>query len=167
MERGLFDILERYQDVFPFLSDVRAAADANRDALGFLPVSVYQEFARQGNLFVIVERSSEVRYAGHVLFARRVPRASVVQIFVLAKNRGRGLATQMLSHLKECKRSSKPMVDDAQVSGRFSRGGRFFSMGNTSRSKRARAPQKGGIPNPGSARYWIFSIWPLSTTVNP
>jgi hypothetical protein len=61
MERGLFDILERYQDVFPFLSDVRAAADANRDALGFLPVSVYQEFARQGNLFVIVERSSEVR----------------------------------------------------------------------------------------------------------
>lgn len=100
MERGVFEVLERYQDVAPFVSDVCAAADENRDALGFLPVSVYQEFARQGNLFVIVERADEVRYAGHVLFARRVPRASVVQIFILAEHRGAGLAARLLGHLK-------------------------------------------------------------------
>jgi hypothetical protein len=100
MEAGVFEILELYKDVSPFLSDLRAAADANRDALGFLPASVYKEFAQQGNLFVIVERAGKLRYAGHLLFTRRVPRASVIQMFVLSKDRKNGLATQMLRRLK-------------------------------------------------------------------
>jgi GNAT superfamily N-acetyltransferase len=97
----MFEILERYRDVFPLLPDVQSAADANRDSLGFMPASVYGEFAQQGNLFVIAERKCEqLHYSGHLLFARRVPRASVLQMFVLPKDRKNGLATKMLSRLK-------------------------------------------------------------------
>ena len=56
-------------------------ADANRSTLGFFPASVYQEFARNDHLYVVVENNDlGSRYAGHLLFDRRYPRANVRQM---------------------------------------------------------------------------------------
>ena len=95
-----FEIIEGYENTVVFLDQVRDAADAHRNALGFFPYSVYGEFARSGNLYVITEKSSEgSRYAGHLLFDRHYPRAHVRQIFTAPKYRRLGLAKKLVNRL--------------------------------------------------------------------
>jgi len=65
--------------VLAFADDVRASADEERDALGFLPGGVYAEAARRGKLLVATIGHT---YAGHLLFGGTFPRARVFQIFV-------------------------------------------------------------------------------------
>lgn len=94
-----FEIIEGYENTAAFLDQVRDAADANRNAFGFFPSSVYGEFARSGNLYVIIEKSdSRSIYAGHLLFDRRYPRAHVRQMFTSPKYRRRGLASKLINH---------------------------------------------------------------------
>lgn len=97
-----FAIAEGYGQVAAYLEPLRNAADADRDALGFFARSVYEEFARDGSLYVLVRNASrQPQYAGHLLFSCRYPKAHVLQIYVLPEHRRSGRADFLLRHLKE------------------------------------------------------------------
>lgn len=99
-EIGQFEIFSHYNDTQLFLDEIRKASDANRDSLGFIRKSVFEEFARNNNIYVLAEKCRDgSRYAGHLLFRRFFPRASIVQMFTLEKYRRRGLATMLLNQL--------------------------------------------------------------------
>lgn len=101
-ESDRFEIASGFANTAPILDEVQKAADANRHSLGFLPKSVFEEFARTDNLYVLTKQESDrMRYAGHLLFERRFPRAHVVQMFVLQQYRRQGLATKLIDHLRE------------------------------------------------------------------
>ena len=100
-EADKFEVVSGFANTAPFLDEVREAADAHRHSLGFLPKSVFEEFARRDDLYILTESHPEgPRYAGHLLFERRFPRSHVVQMFTLQKYRRHGLATKMIDHLR-------------------------------------------------------------------
>jgi GNAT superfamily N-acetyltransferase/predicted nucleic acid-binding protein len=97
-------VLDRYDEVADFLPAICEASDTHRDALGFVPRSVFQEFARQHEIFVLtVENEGKLVYAGHLLFVRRYPRAKVLQLLVLRDYRrqkyGRLLCERLVERL--------------------------------------------------------------------
>lgn len=97
-----FKVISGQHATASFINDVQKAADEHRNSLGFLPKSVYAEFARRGYLYVLVETSPKgYVYAGHLLFDCTFPRAKIVQMFTLQKYRRSGLATKLINHLKE------------------------------------------------------------------
>lgn len=97
-----FEIFDSYERTLPYLDNVREAADANRDSLGFFAASVYQEFARGGFLYVLAKKqSNQFSYAGHLLFSCSFPRAHVRQIFTLPAYRRRNMAENLLRHLRD------------------------------------------------------------------
>src|SRR5205085_2686855 len=96
-----FEISSGFANIAPFLDDVQKAADAHRQSLGFLPKSVFEEFARRDHLFVLIEKRTDgPRYAGHLLFERRFPRSHVIQMFVLQQHRRHGLAAKLIEYLR-------------------------------------------------------------------
>ena len=96
-----FEVLWHYDDVAEFVAQVVSAADQNKNSLGFLPSSVFDEYARKEQLLVIVERGGGTStYAGHVLFDSRHPKAHILQMFVVPAFRRSGLAAQLLDRLK-------------------------------------------------------------------
>ena len=96
-EINQFEVVDGYGNTAPFLNEVREAADTHRDSLGFLPKGVFEEFARRDHLYVLTKEYPEgSRYAGHLMFERRFPRAHVVQMFTLPKYRRCGLATKLI-----------------------------------------------------------------------
>ena len=97
-----FKIISGKLETAPFINDVQEAADEHRNSLGFLPKSVYEEFAKRGYLYVLVETTQNgYVYAGHLLFDCTFPRAKIVQMFTLQRYRRGGLATKLIGHLKE------------------------------------------------------------------
>lgn len=96
-----FEIIDGYERTVPYLDMVREAADTHRESLGFLPTSVYDEFARRGFLYVLGKGNYQPSYAGHLLFSCSFPRAHVRQIFVLPSNRRQGLGGKLLRHLRD------------------------------------------------------------------
>lgn len=96
-----FEILSRFEHTRPLLASVRSAADAHRDAFGFLAASVYEEFARNGCLYVLVEHTPEgQQYAGHLLFTQRYPSARIVQMFTDPRYRRQRLATRLIDYFR-------------------------------------------------------------------
>src|SRR3569833_3413712 len=92
-----FNLLSKYHDVTSFLCSVVESADQNRNALGFYPASVFEEFARSEQLYVIAERrGNKAKYAGHLLFDCRYPKASILQIFVIPSFCGCGVVVLFL-----------------------------------------------------------------------
>ena len=84
----------------PYISAVRDASDAHRDLLGFFPRGAFDEFARRDDLFVLVsERNAGPEYAGHLMFDRRFPRATIRQIYVTPECRGQKGARLLIDHL--------------------------------------------------------------------
>ena len=97
-----FKIISGKHETAPYINEVQNAADEHRNSLGFLPKSVYEEFARRDYLYVLVETTPNgYIYAGHLLFDCTFPRAKIVQMFTLQKYRRSGLATKLINHLKE------------------------------------------------------------------
>jgi len=95
-----FEIIDSYERTLAYLDKVREAADKYRDALGFLPTSVYEEFSRRGFLYVVTNKqSNQLAYAGHLLFSCNYPSAHVRQIFALPEYRRQGLGDKLLRHL--------------------------------------------------------------------
>jgi predicted nucleic acid-binding protein/ribosomal protein S18 acetylase RimI-like enzyme len=89
-----------YVDISPFLDAIRAQADSERDALGFLPESAYAEAARQRKLILLISQDgSKSSYAGHLLFGGIFPLLRVRQITVTPKSRRNGQATTLLRAL--------------------------------------------------------------------
>lgn len=96
-----YEIFGRYDEIAPFLEQVVRAADAHRNALGFFAESVFHDFARRERLLVITERlPTGLRYLGHLLFRPQYPRAHIMQMLTLPEFKRRGLASQLLDHLR-------------------------------------------------------------------
>jgi GNAT superfamily N-acetyltransferase len=96
-----YEILSRYDDVAPFLKQIVSSADLHRNALGFLPASVFEDFARSEKLLILTDESPlGRRYLGHLLFRTRYPRAQVLQMLTLPEFKRRGLAKMLLNHLR-------------------------------------------------------------------
>ncbi len=96
-----FEIISGYKNTKPLLPQVQEAADANRSSLGFFASSVYAEFAKNDHLYILIEKHPEgPRYAGHLLFDSRFPRATIRQMFSHPDYRRNGVATRLLNHLR-------------------------------------------------------------------
>lgn len=96
-----FEIAVGYSTVSKFIDAVRTAADSHRNELGFFPKTVFEDYARRDELFVLFEKSSSGdKYVGHLMFDCRFPRAHVLQMFVSSEYRGRGLAGKLIGHLR-------------------------------------------------------------------
>ena len=98
-----FFIRREFKEIEPFLADIRAHADSEREALGFLPEPAYAEAARLQKLLLLVAVESEkesIEYAGHLLFGGIFPSLRVRQICISPAHRGTGQATTLLRALK-------------------------------------------------------------------
>lgn len=86
--------------VTPFAQEVRANADQEKDALGFLPAPVYDEAAKRGNLYVAVAKASgQSQLAGHLLFGGQFPHCRIFQLLVLPRFRHQGIGTLLVRQL--------------------------------------------------------------------
>lgn len=102
----LFEVERKPHEVPHLVQSVQTNADSNRDALGFLPAQAYDQAARQGTLFVAVNRhGQEARYAGHILFGATYPHAKIFQVYVASEHRkhgiGRLLVRTLLDYLEQ------------------------------------------------------------------
>lgn len=93
-------------EVCRWVKSVQMSADANRDALGFLPAEAYAQAAKQGTIFIALNRhAGETRYAGHILFGATYPRGKIYQVFVADEYRkfgvGRSLVQSLLDYLED------------------------------------------------------------------
>lgn len=89
-----------FAEVSPFLDAIRAQADSERDALGFLPEPAYAEAVRQRKLIVLLSQGDDERsYVGHLLFGGIFPILRVRQIAVTPAQRRHGHATTLLRAL--------------------------------------------------------------------
>lgn len=84
--------------LIPGLVDkVRAAADADKEALGFLPATAYEQAALKGELTVALNHDEQSQsYAGHIWVSGTFPHARIVQLLVAPGFRGQKLATRLL-----------------------------------------------------------------------
>lgn len=113
--------------VAPYLKQVRSSADGNTKALGFLPESVYEEFARHESLYVAtVNADGQACYAGHLLFDSRFPRAHVLQIFCAKNLRERGIASLLLSTLVDRLTSNGFLSIQARVADELASANHFW-----------------------------------------
>jgi GNAT superfamily N-acetyltransferase/predicted nucleic acid-binding protein len=95
-------ILSSPADVLFFVPEVRQYADTDKDALGFLPSSVYDEAAQSRKLLIAVAPRQGLNvYAGHLLFGGRFPHAKIYQIFVVPTYRDKGVARALIAELVE------------------------------------------------------------------
>ncbi len=86
-------VFECYGDVAPHIANIVEASDANRDSLGFFPRSLFDDFARRGGLLaLLISDESGRHFAGHLLFQRQFPRASILQLYIAPEYRGHGYA---------------------------------------------------------------------------
>lgn len=92
-------LLNGYKDVEDYVDVVRQASDQNRTSLGFLPATVFSDYARLGKLWVAATKSGE--YLGHLLFDRKFPKATIVQMYCTEQSRRTGVATKLLTALKD------------------------------------------------------------------
>jgi len=95
-------IFNRYGEVAPFLQAVSSASDAHRNLLGFVRRGVFEELARRNDLFILaIHKGDDLEYGGHLLFARRYPRAKVLQLFVQPQYRAQGCGRLLCDRLVE------------------------------------------------------------------
>jgi GNAT superfamily N-acetyltransferase len=99
-------ILRDPKEVCRWVKSVQTNADSAKDALGFLPAQAYDQAAKQGTLFVAVNRvGDDARYAGHILFGATYPHAKIFQVYVASEYRefgtGRSLVETLLAYLEE------------------------------------------------------------------
>ena len=86
------------QDVTRLIGTVQKQADAHKQALGFLPKSVYLEAVLQSKLLVAVDDKSG-KYVGHLLFGGIAPRGRVFQVLVSPRYRRKSVGQTLLRHL--------------------------------------------------------------------
>jgi GNAT superfamily N-acetyltransferase len=102
IDLSLVRVLNQYDEVAPFLHAVSAASDAHRDFLGFVRRGVFEELAYRNDLFVLaIRKGNKLEYAGHLLFARRYPRAKVLQLLVVPEYRGQKCGRLLCDRLVE------------------------------------------------------------------
>ncbi|WP_341916348.1 GNAT family N-acetyltransferase [Ferrovibrio terrae] len=94
------EIKSALAEVAPFIDEVIARADSDKNALGFLPHTIYLEAAYLGKLLVATYKDGDQEhYAGHLLFGGVFPQARIFQLYVGPSHRGRGIARELLKFL--------------------------------------------------------------------
>ena len=74
-------ILKNPQEILPYLNAIKEAADANREALGFNPVGVYEDSIKKGKLWVAADAKGN--YLGHIMLGGKPPQElRIFQIYV-------------------------------------------------------------------------------------
>lgn len=85
-----------------FVPDVQRQADTDKNALGFLPASVYEDAADSENLLVaVVPNSGLNKYSGHLLFGGRFPHGKIYQLYVTPEFRKKSVARALIDKLVE------------------------------------------------------------------
>jgi GNAT superfamily N-acetyltransferase/predicted nucleic acid-binding protein len=97
----IVEIKQRPDDVMPFLKYIQSLADAGRDALGFLPVQVYEQYAKAGNLYIAVSGEKRTKFCGYVLFGDKFPHARIFQVAVVPTHRGAGIGKLLVNAVVE------------------------------------------------------------------
>ena len=88
-------VLKNPQDVIRHLEEIKKATDANREALGFNPVGVYEDSIRKGKLWVAA--NEEGNYLGHIMLGGKPPQElRIFQIYVGENSRASGIATLLV-----------------------------------------------------------------------
>lgn len=91
-------ILNRAQDVFPYVNQVSAIADQNKTAFGFLAASVYEQMASKGQLWVAINNQNELK--GYLIFGGTMPTIKIFQIYVCPSARGTHVGKILIESLK-------------------------------------------------------------------
>lgn len=82
------------------LAAIRALADGEKEALGFLPEAAYRDAVEQKRLFAMLARENgTVEIAGFILFSGVFPNARVQQVVVSPRHRRSGVASALVSAL--------------------------------------------------------------------
>jgi GNAT superfamily N-acetyltransferase len=91
------DVLSKPEEVTGYVEQARAAADKDKDSLGFLPERAYREAAEQGKLLIaVVRRNGDSEYAGHLLHGGVFPHARIFQVFTSPKFRRMGIGRRLV-----------------------------------------------------------------------
>ncbi|MEJ0058183.1 MAG: GNAT family N-acetyltransferase [Terricaulis sp.] len=98
MHPGLLTLEQHRTRVTARLPDVLTIANAEKEALGFLPHTAYREAADQGRLMLAV-CEHEPRTAGFILFGGVFPHAHIKQIGVCSEHRRCGVGTFLVREL--------------------------------------------------------------------
>ncbi len=92
-----FRIVTKPATILHFVADIQAAADTEKEALGFLPASAYEQAVHKGELTVVLADDGQgPKYAGHIWVSGTYPHARIVQLFVARAFRGQKLSTRLL-----------------------------------------------------------------------
>jgi len=166
-----FEIITSAMGVMPYLKDVQSAADNNTKALGFLPSSVYEEYARQGGLYVaILTAEGYASYAGHLLFDQRYPRAHILQIFCVKNFRNSNIAKHLLLKLIDYLKAKYFLSIKARVADDLISANRFWEKQGfyTQRSENGRGskPRRINIRIRELDTPQLFERSPLATNEN-
>lgn len=130
-KKSTIRVLSSRQDVQLYVHDAVAGADAHRDALGFFPAKVFEEFAQKECLLIAVDASDGTpRYAGHLLFDCRFPKAHVLQMLCSPAHRRLGVATQLLDQLKSTLTGHGFIAIHARVAEDLQDANQFWSQQN-------------------------------------
>jgi ribosomal protein S18 acetylase RimI-like enzyme/predicted nucleic acid-binding protein len=91
--------------ILAYLAEIRALADAEKEALGFLPEAAYREAVEKRRLIaMLAECDGTTSVAGFVLFSGVFPNARIQQIVVKQNHRrkrlGSGLVNSLVAHLE-------------------------------------------------------------------
>ncbi|MDA1311915.1 MAG: GNAT family N-acetyltransferase [Acidobacteria bacterium] len=93
----VFVVLSGADRVAPFIKTVQTQADTEKKALGFLPISAYQQAANSRRLLVAINRlATGDDYAGHVFFGGTYPHIRIFQVYVLPRFRRKHVASLLV-----------------------------------------------------------------------
>ncbi|WP_129647913.1 GNAT family N-acetyltransferase [Peristeroidobacter agariperforans] len=107
-------LLKSYSDVSPFVEKVIELADQNKDRLGFLPFSAYEELAIRGQLWIACEAARQ-RILGYLAFGGSGSSAKVHQLFVCEDSRKLGIGALLIDELKSYARRRNFQIVSARV----------------------------------------------------
>lgn len=85
-------------NVLPFLEAIVAASNRERNSFGFLPKTVYQEFAERDQIIIAIDTDTN-HLVGYTIFAGALPVAKVRQTYVESSWRGKGVGEKLISEL--------------------------------------------------------------------
>lgn len=107
-------LLKSFSDVSPFIAEIIALADQNKDRLGFLPFSAYEELAIRGQLWLALDCVPR-RVLGYLAFGGSGSSAKVHQLFVCEESRNCGVGALLIGELKRDARRRNFQIVSARV----------------------------------------------------
>jgi GNAT superfamily N-acetyltransferase len=108
------EILTTISETDPLVGSVVSLADQNKEELGFLPYSAYEDLAIRRQLWIAVHRGTR-RIAGYLAFGASNYTLRIHQLYVVAETRGQAVGTELINTLKQYARQNRFQVLAARV----------------------------------------------------